>query len=52
MVEGDGCLGPSKLHWGSEGIDDIHLLLGDVALPVGLVRLGAPKDLEAAFGLW
>jgi hypothetical protein len=32
-------------------VDDIHLLLGDAALPVGLIRLEAPKDHEAVLGL-
>jgi hypothetical protein len=51
LVEGDGRLGPLELRWGSEGVDSIHLLLGDAVLPAGLVRLGAPEDHEAAFGL-
>ena len=29
----------------------VHLLLGDAALPVGLIRLGAPVNPEAALGL-
>ena len=32
-------------------MDGIHLLLGAAALPVGLMRLGAPKDHEAVLGL-
>ena len=44
LVKGDGCLGPSELHRGSKVVDGIHLLLGDAALPVGLIHLGALKD--------
>jgi hypothetical protein len=51
LVEGDGRLGPSVLCQGSEGVDDIHLLLGDVALPVGLICLGGLEDHEATIGL-
>jgi hypothetical protein len=43
LVEGDGCLGPSELCQGDEGMDGIHLLLNDATLPMGLIRLGAPK---------
>jgi hypothetical protein len=32
-------------------VDGIHLLLGDAALPAGLICLGAPEDHEAAIGL-
>jgi hypothetical protein len=32
-------------------VDDVHLLLGYVALPVGLVRLGAPEDHEVELRL-
>ena len=32
-------------------MDGVHLLLGDVALLAGLIRLGAPKDHEAMIGL-
>jgi hypothetical protein len=31
-------------------VEGINLLLGDAALPAGLVRLGAPKDHETAIG--
>jgi hypothetical protein len=51
LVEGDGHLGPLESRWGGEGVDSIHLLLGDAVLPAGLVRLGAPEDHEAAYGL-
>jgi hypothetical protein len=51
LVDGDGHLGPSESHRGGEGVDDIHLLLGDAALPAGLIRLEAPKDHEAVLGL-
>ena len=51
LVEGDGRMGPPEPHRGSEGVDGVHLLLGDAALPVGLMRLGAPEDHEAALGL-
>ena len=51
LVEGDGRLGPLEPCRGSEGVDDVHLLLGDAALPVGLIRLGAPVNPEAALGL-
>ena len=50
-VEGDGCLGPLKPCQGGKGVDSVHLLLGDATLPMGLVRLGAPKDHEAVLGL-
>jgi hypothetical protein len=32
-------------------VDGVHLLLGDAALPTGLVCLGAPVDHEIAIGL-
>jgi hypothetical protein len=51
LVKRDGHLGPPESHWGGESVDDILLLLGDPALPVGFVRLGALKDHEAALGL-
>jgi len=51
LVEGDGHLAPPELCWGGEGANGVHLQLSDVALQVGLVRLGAPKDLEAPFSL-
>ena len=51
LVEGDGRLGPPKPCQDGEGVDGIHLLLGVAALPVRLMRLGAPKDHEAVLGL-
>jgi hypothetical protein len=51
LVEGAGCLGPSEPHWGDKGVHNIHLLLGDAALPVRLVRLGALEDHKALLGL-
>ena len=51
LVEGDGHLGPLKLCRCGEGVDTVHLLLYDVALPAGFIGLGAPKDHEAALGL-
>jgi hypothetical protein len=51
LVEGNGRLGPPELHRGGEGVDGIHLLFGDVALPTGFICLGAPKDHEAALSL-
>jgi hypothetical protein len=51
LVEGDGRLGPPEPRWGSEGVDGVHLLLGDAALPAGFIRLGAPEDHEAALSL-
>ena len=51
LVKGDGRLGPLEPHRGSKGVDSVHLLLGDVALPVGLICLGASEDHEAALGL-
>ena len=51
LVKGDGHLGPPKPHRGGEGVDGVHLLLGDVALPMGFIRLGASKDHEAALSL-
>jgi hypothetical protein len=32
-------------------VDDLHLLFDDAALPVGLVRQGAPEDHEIAIDL-
>jgi hypothetical protein len=32
-------------------VNGVHLLVGDVALLVGFISLGAPKDHEAALGL-
>jgi hypothetical protein len=32
-------------------MNGIHLLLGDVMLPMGFIGLGAPKDHEAMLGL-
>ena len=51
LVEGDGCLGPSEPCWSAKGVNGVHIPLGDVALPAGFIRLGAPKDHEAAIGL-
>jgi hypothetical protein len=51
LIEGDGCLRPPELCWGSQGVDGVHLLLSDAALSVGFVRLGAPEDHEAVLGL-
>jgi len=51
LVKGDGRLGPSEPHQGGEGVNSVHLLLGDVALLAGLIRLGAPEDHEAAISL-
>jgi hypothetical protein len=51
LVEGDGRLGPSDLCRGGEGVDNVHLLLVDVALTVGFMHLGAPEDHEAALSL-
>ena len=51
LVEGDGRLGPLESHWSSEGVNGVHLLLGDAELSVGFVRLGAPEDHEVAINL-
>ena len=51
LVEGDGHLGPPEARQGGEGVDGIHLLLGDAALPEGFIHLGAPEDHETSFGL-
>jgi hypothetical protein len=51
LVEGDGRLAPSEPRWSSEGVNGVHLLLGDATLKVRFVRLGAPEDHEAAIGL-
>jgi hypothetical protein len=51
LVEGDSHLGSLKSRQGGEGVDGVHLLLCDAALPARLVRLGAPEDHEAAIGL-
>jgi hypothetical protein len=32
-------------------VDDVHLLLGDAALPAGFIRLGALEDHEATLSL-
>jgi hypothetical protein len=41
LVKGNGHLGPSKPRRGGEGVNGVHLLLGDAALPAGIIRLGA-----------
>ena len=51
LVKGDPRLGPSEPRWSGEGVNGVHLLFGDVALPVRLVGLGAPEDHEAMLGL-
>jgi hypothetical protein len=51
LVKGDGRLGPSKLHRGDEGVNDIHLLFSDMALLARFVGMGAHEDHEAALGL-
>jgi hypothetical protein len=51
LVEGDSRLGPLEPRWGGEGVDSVHLILGDVALPAGLIRLGALEDNEVGLGL-
>jgi hypothetical protein len=47
LVDGDGCLRPSELCWGSDGVNGVHLLLSDAALSEEFVCLGAPEDREA-----
>jgi hypothetical protein len=51
LVEGDGRPRPSKLCQGGEGMNGVHLLLGDAALPVGSVHLGVLEDHKAVLGL-
>jgi hypothetical protein len=51
LVKGNGHLGPSEPHQGSEGVNGVHLLLGDATLPIGFICLGAPEDHEAVLGL-
>ena len=51
LVKGDGCLGPSESRRGGEGVNGVHLLLGDAALPVGLICLGAPEDQESSMDM-
>jgi hypothetical protein len=51
LVEGDDHLGPLEPCQGSEGVDDIHLLLNDAALPAGFVCLGAPKIMRQCLAL-
>ena len=51
LVEGDGHLGPLEPRRGGEGVDGIHLLLDNAALPVGLICPGALKDDEAMLSL-
>lgn len=43
LVEGDDHLGPTKLHQSDKVVDDIHLLVSDLTLQLGLIGLGAPK---------
>jgi hypothetical protein len=50
LVQGDGRLGSPKPRRGGEGVDGVHLLLCDAALPVRFVCLGAPEDHEEALG--
>jgi hypothetical protein len=51
LIESDGRLGPSEPCRSDEGVNSIHLLFGDAALPAGFIGVGAPKDHEAALGL-
>ena len=51
FVEGDVHLGPLEPRRCGEGVNGIHLLLGDAALPTGFILLGAPEYHEAALGL-
>lgn len=51
LVKGDGCLGPLEPHRGYKSVNCIRHLLGDVALLVGLIHLGAPKDHQAPLSL-
>jgi len=51
LVEDDGHLGPSEPCQGGEGVNSVHLPLGDATLLAGLIRLGASKDHEAVLGL-
>jgi hypothetical protein len=51
LVKGDGCLGPSEPRRGDKGVDDVHFLLGDAALSVGFICLGAPEDHVATISL-
>jgi hypothetical protein len=51
LDEGDGRLGPPEPHRGSKGVDGAHLLLGDAALPIEFIHLGALKDHEVVLGL-
>jgi hypothetical protein len=51
LVKGDSHLGTLEAHWGGKGVDNVHLLLSDVVLLAGFIRLGAPKDHEAMVSL-
>ena len=51
LVKGDGRLGTPKPYQGGMGVDDVHLLLSDTALPVGFICLGALEDHVEALGL-
>jgi hypothetical protein len=51
LIEGDGHLGPSEPHRSSEGVNGVHLLLGDAMLLAGFIGLGALEDHEVALGL-
>ena len=52
FIEGDGHLGPLESCRSGEGVNGVHLLFGDAALPVRFIGVGAPKDHKAAIGLW
>jgi hypothetical protein len=51
LVKGDGRLGPPEPRRCGEGVDGVHLPIGDATLPVGFICLGAPKDHKAALDL-
>jgi hypothetical protein len=51
LIEGDGCLQTSEPRQGGNGLDSVHLLLGDAVLIMGLVDLGALEDHEPLLGL-
>jgi len=51
LVEGDGHLGQLEPHQSGKGVNSVHLLFGDAALPMGFIGVGAPEDHEAALGL-
>ena len=49
-IEGDSCFQPSEPHQDGNGLNGVHLLLGDPALMVRFIGLGAYEDHQALLG--